>query len=70
VTYVQPNYKTKKALADAIKAGDEITVFEPGFLADEVPANGRVYLEGPHAPEPHRWYAVGIMKDGKLVKIS
>ena len=30
---------------------------------------GVVYLEGPHYPKPHRWYAVGKMKNGELVHV-
>ena len=70
MTYVSPNFQTKKALKEALAAGREVTVFEPGFIGSEVPANGRVYLEGPHAPQPHKWYATGIMRDGKLVGIK
>ena len=32
--------------------------------------NGKVYLEGPHYPEPHRWYAVGIAQDGRLISLA
>jgi hypothetical protein len=31
---------------------------------------GTVYLEGPHFPLPHRWYATGVMKDGVLVSVK
>jgi hypothetical protein len=65
--YVNPNFKTKKALKDAIVDGKNIEVFSPGI--GDVPTNGTVYLEGPHYPEPHKWYAQGEMKDGKLIKV-
>lgn len=68
MTYVLPNFKTKKALKEAVAENKPIEVFEPGL--GQVPANGIVYLEGPHYPQPHRWYAKGTMKDGKLVKVS
>ncbi len=69
MAYVNPNYKTKKALKEALAKKDEfITVFQPGL--GEIPRDGKVCLEGPHYPEPHRWYAVGIMKDGELVKVT
>jgi hypothetical protein len=35
-----------------------------------VPENGTVYLEGPHYPEPHKWYAQGTMVNGKLTKVK
>jgi hypothetical protein len=65
--YVSPNFKTKKALKDALAKGQTVTVFAPGL--GTVPDNGTVTLEGPHFPEPHKWYATGTMKDGKLVSI-
>lgn len=68
MTYVSPNFTTKKALKDALKAGQPIEVYEPGL--GTVPANGRVSLEGPHYPQPHTWYAEGRMENGKLVKVK
>lgn len=68
MTYVNPNFKTKKALKAAVEAGEDIEVYSPGF--GTVPTNGTVYLEGPHSPEPHRWYAVGQMTEGRLTKIK
>lgn len=68
MTYVSPNFKTKKALKEAIAAGKSIDVYEPGL--GTVPENGFVYLESPHYPEPHRWYAQGVMENGKLVKVK
>ena len=67
MTYVSPNFKTKKALKEAVNANERVDVYEPGL--GTVPRDGAVYLEGPHYPEPHRWYAKGTMKDGKLVKV-
>jgi hypothetical protein len=66
--YTIPNFRTKKALKDALKANATVRVFQPGI--GEVPVNGTVYLEGPHYPEPHSWYAQGTMKDGKLVSVK
>jgi len=70
MSYVNPNYQSKKALKDAIANGDSIEVFQPGPFGPSVNANGTVYLEGPHYPKPHKWYAVGTMQDGKLIKIK
>ena len=68
MTYVSPNFKTKKALKEAIAAGKLIDVFQPGL--GTVPENGTVYLEGPHYPAPHSWYAQGTMENGRLVKVK
>lgn len=68
MAYVSPNFKTKKALKEALMKGSPVDVYQPGM--GEVPENGAVYLEGPHYPAPHSWYAEGLMKDGKLVKVK
>lgn len=68
MTYVSPNFKTKKALKDALAAGQDVDVFQPGL--GTIPTNGTVYLEGPHYPAPHSWYAQGTMVDGKLTKVK
>jgi len=65
--YVRPNFHTKAELKKALAAGHIIEVFQPGL--GDVPTTGEVFLEGPHYPEPHTWYAKGIMKDGRLVKV-
>ena len=68
MTYVTPDFKTKKELKNALLDERPISVYQPGL--GHVPINGTVYLEGPHYPKPHTWYAEGTMKDGKLVKVS
>ena len=68
MAYVDPNFKTKKALKEAIKAGQSIYVFQPGL--GTVPNDGSIALEGPHYPKPHTWYASGKMAGGKLVSVS
>jgi len=68
MAYVNPNFKTKKALREALKEGKLVTVFQPGL--GSVPINGTIALEGPHFPEPHKWYARGTMADGKLVSVK
>jgi hypothetical protein len=68
MAYVSPNFKTKKALRDAIASGRSVGVFQPGL--GTVPENGRIALEGPHYPAPHTWYATGTLENGKLVKVS
>lgn len=57
--YTEPNFKTKKALKDAVAAGQEVTVFQPGPFGGQPNLNGEVSVEGPHFPKPHSWYARG-----------
>lgn len=66
--YTSKNFKTKKDVKDAIKAGEKITIFNPGFGL--TPISGPVTLEGPHYPEPHRWYGTGEMRDGHLISFK
>lgn len=66
--YVSPNFRTKKELKAAIEAGEAVRVYQPGL--GSVPEDGSVSLEGPHYPEPHKWYAQGTMKGGRLVKVK
>lgn len=66
--YVQPNFKTKKALREAVKAGAEVEVFQPGGLFPAT-SDGVVAVEGPHYPEPHRWYAQVQVRGGRVVKV-
>lgn len=70
MAYVHPNFKTKKALREALRTGLVfVDVFDPAGMHPP-PRDGRVHLEGPHYPEPHKWYAQGEMKDGKLISIK
>ena len=68
--YTVENFKSKKALKEAVKAGKEVTVFQPGPFGGNEPSNGTICLEGPHYPEPHRWYASATLENGIVVKVS
>lgn len=68
--YCSPNFKTKKALKEAVAAGKEVTVFQPGPFGGNVPENGRVFLEGPHYPQQHSWYAEATLENGRVVKVK
>ena len=66
--YTDQNFKTKKALKDALTAGKSIGVFSPGPFP--APSNGRVALEGPHFPAAHTWYAQATVVDGIITKVK
>lgn len=68
MTYVRPNFKTKKALKEAVAAKQDVTVFEPGL--GTAPTNGTAFIEGPHFPQPHTWYAEVTVKDGVVIKVK
>ena len=65
--YAVTNFKTKKALKEAVKAGP-VEVYKPG-LGGPV-KEGRGVVEGPHYPEPHRWYAAVLVEGGMVVKVT
>lgn len=66
--YVDPNCKTKKELRERVANGEEVYVFSPGpFPAKK---NGTEFIEGPHYPKPHTWYAQVEVKDGKVIKVK
>jgi len=72
MAYTDINFRTKKAVKEALAAGRRITVYQPNgdLTGSTVPSDGTVYLEGPHYPEPHRWYAKGTIQGGLLVKVE
>lgn len=66
--YTEINFKTKKQLKEAVASGQKVRIFAPGIGTP--PDNGRAYLEGPHYPAPHTWYAEVEMKDGIVVSVK
>jgi hypothetical protein len=67
--YTTINFQTKAELKRAIDSGTQVTVFQPGPFAGNEPIDGTVYLEGPHYPKPHRWYARATLHNGLIVKV-
>jgi hypothetical protein len=72
--YTTVNFKTKKALREAVAAGREIGVFQPNDLYGGTEAVQRgthsVTLEGPHSPAPHTWYARVKVVDGRITEVK
>ena len=62
MAYADRNFKSKKALKDAVATGEAIGVFSPGPFS--APTTGVVTLEGPHFPAAHTWYATATLADG------
>lgn len=70
VMYSDVNFKTKKALKEAVAAGKQIGVYQPNnIFGTPIPQDGTVSIEGPHYPQPHTWYARVTLKDGYIVKV-
>jgi len=72
--YTTKNFRTKKELKQAIAGGECVRIYQPGGMFNPPEANshytGTANLEGPHYPEPHRWYAEAELKDGIVVKVK
>lgn len=72
--YTTINFTSKKALKDALTAGRKIGVYQPNDMygaTDKVQTGEHtVTLEGPHYPQPHKWYARAVVRDGYVVKVS
>ena len=69
MAYCHENFRTKKALKEAVARGEAVTVFQPGPFGPHV-EDGTVYLEGPHYPKPHTWYATAEILDRQVVKVK
>lgn len=71
MAYTVTNFKTKKALREALIAGQALHIFQPGPFPLDLPSDENlVYLEGPHYPKPHTWYAQAIVnRAGKITKL-
>ena len=67
--YTVKNYPTKKALIEDFKSGKQIETFQPGGMFPAT-RDGSVCLEGPHYPQPHKWYAQAVVKDGVIIKVK
>lgn len=86
MSYTVKNFKTKKELKAAVDNYNKsphsevslndvlkiypVKCYNPGLGADLSNYTGTVYLEGPHYPKPHTWYASGEMINGVLVKVK
>ncbi len=51
-------------------APQPIRYFQPGPFSGNEPMNGTFCCEGPHYPEPHRWYATCTAVNGVIVKVK
>lgn len=68
MAYSTINFKTKKALREAVESGVEVGVFSPGPFGCKT--EGTEFLEGPHYPLPHRWYASVEVRNGVVVRVN
>lgn len=73
--YTERNFKSKAELKRAVAAGEEVRVFQPNDMfgkTQEINSKevATVYLEGPHYPQPHKWYAQAQTRFGVITKVK
>ena len=68
MAYSIENFKTKKALKEAVKSGQPVRIYSPGIFPPKT--DGIEYLEGPHFPKPHTWYAKVQMMNGVVLNVT
>ena len=66
--YTVRNFKTKKELKEAVAKGGKVEIYAPGLGTPVY--DGTEYLEGPHYPKPHTWYAQVEMRNGIVIKVK
>ena len=66
--YATYNYRTKKALKEAVALGP-VPAFQPGPFGPGL-RDGTDTCEGPHFPEPHKWYVRVVIKNGHIIKVK
>ena len=78
--YTVTNFKTKKVMREAVKQSlmatpqggilPPVRIYQPGpFAKPPETYTGDFSIEGPHFPEPHRWYARVRVVAGVIVKV-
>ena len=78
MAYTVNNFKTKKALKEAVTLyndreivkGLPVRCYNPGLGPDLSNYTGRIALEGPHYPKPHTWYAEAELLNGVVIKVK
>lgn len=78
MSYTVRNFKTKKALKEAVEFRiknpndglDPVNCYNPGLGPDLTNYTGKVCLEGPHYPAAHTWYAEAELVNGIVVKVK
>jgi hypothetical protein len=69
--YCDINFKTKKAMKEALAAGRKFGIYQPNNIFNTpTPTEGTHCVEGPHYPAPHSWYASVKLANGVVVSVK
>lgn len=66
--YATKNFRTKKALKEAVKGDTTVECHQPGPFGPGV-KDGDHTCEGPHFPAAHKWYATVRVSAGRIIKV-
>lgn len=69
MSYVSPDFKTKKELKQAVESGKELRTYNPSGMFPTI-QNGNDVISGPHYPTPHKWYAAVTVLNGLVIKVN
>lgn len=69
MAYATVNFQTKREFKEAVKAGKTIKLFNPSGQFPTT-SNGSEYVEGPHYPQAHTWYAEVQVRGGIVVSVK
>lgn len=67
MAYTSINFPSLKKLKEAVKSGEKVTIYSNGPFPPK--ENGVEFVEGPHYPKPHSWYAKVKVENGVIVKV-
>jgi len=72
--YCNYNFKKKSELKAAVASGHKVGIFQPNEMFSNPKSapdyTGKAYLEGPHYPAAHSWYAEVELVNGFIVKVK
>ena len=71
--YTVKNYRSKKDLKADVANGVCVPIsYADAYLRGIFPAktDGTEVIEGPHYPEPHKWYAQALLRDGLVIMVK
>lgn len=68
MAYIRSNPKSRAALVRSIEAGGVEFAFQPGPFGPDL-VDGQHCAEGPHFPQPHRWYATIVTRRGVVIDV-
>ncbi len=67
-------YRPLNTIGDVAKLNvpvpQPVTYHQPGPFGGNEPQNGVLAFEGPHYPQPHKWYAECTVENGVIVKVK